>query len=304
MKRFFLATTLVFLGASTASADYYLVKINLNKLNFFTETVFIPGGGQPPGTPPGQPPVGPQPPGPKGPGGLGTAPQAPDDPNARWVYAFVEIKGAPTFLMPAVVDKAPVFIWQFDHHWGAKNWFPAPGPNSQLPQMVSNKKFPGPFNDFTLQLSKYKKDKDKSIEGLLVLARRALQHGSMKRFHTAMKEAVEANPKHDVVVQYQRVKKQLESPFNNDDPAQADLLKDLAENKYQAKISEQKHYALNHLPIALGDRHTEALIKRRLALLESTLETFYYWFAVQKENSFATPLAQVSPPGGAGQYAR
>jgi hypothetical protein len=105
-----------------------------------------------------------------------------------------------------------------------------------------------------------------------------------------MKEAAEGNPKHGVVVQYQRVKKELEKPFNDNDPAQRDLLKDLAENKYQAKVSDPKHYVLHHPSIGLGDRVTEALVKRRLAMLESTLETFYYWFAVQKENSLQPPM--------------
>jgi hypothetical protein len=287
MKRFFLAAALALVGASTVSADYILVKINLNKLDFHTEAIVMPGIAQPPGAGGKQPGV--QPPGPNGPGMA--APQAPpEDPNARWIYAFVEVKGAPARLMPIMVNNAPTWIWQFDHRWGTKNWLPAPGPNSQLPQVVFNRPYPDALNNFGVRLIKEKKDKEKNIEGILVLARLALQHGSMKRFHTAMKEAVEANPKHGVVVQYQRVKKELEKPFNDTDPAQRGLLKDLAENKYQVKISEQKHYALHHPPVGLNDRHTDALVKRRLAMLEGTFETFYYWFAVQKENALQPPM--------------
>ena len=220
MKRFFIAATLVLLGASTGSANYYLIKINLNKLNFHTETVFIPGG-QPGAAGPGQPPAGP---GvmPKGPGNPGAAPEVPpEDPNARWIYAFVEVKGPTSLAMQTMIEKAPVAIFQFENRWGAKNWYPIPGKGSTLPAVMGFSAL-DPLKDFPARFTKEKKDKDKSIEGLLDLARRTLQHGSMKRFHAVMKEAAEANPKHDVVVQYLRVKKQLESPFNNDDSAQAE----------------------------------------------------------------------------------
>src|ERR1019366_8614877 len=291
---------------------YILIKINMNQLNFFPMGLPMPGhpggavgvGGGPATPAPGQGALGggfPVPP-PGGPGGgaiggpmqppPGGMPQIPEDPNARWIYAFVEVKGTPALVFPALGIGGPVGgIYQFDHKWGAKNWLPLIMPNAPVPSMIAGHNIPDDpdVKNFDAKLAKEKKEKDKKIENVLHLARKVLSAGRLKQFHKAMKEAGDINPKHGVVKNYQLVKKELDRPFKDNDPAQLDLLKNLVDNGFKPRVSEQGHYQL-HVKLSGDDRASDAIVKHRLALMETTLETFYYWFAVQKETSLQPAL--------------
>lgn len=291
MKRSILVALLFVLSAGHVSADYILVKINVNKLNFFPTppTGFmggqggagmaggmggdagggggqIPGGGQLPGGGFG----GGQP------GDPNMPPTAMDDPDAKWITTFVELRGKPKM----VFGSAEVgVIYQIDHKWGTKNWMSV---SPMFPITYGNYISQEPFSkSFDAKFSQAKKEKTKSIENLLHAARFALSRGQLKEFHRAMKEAAEADAKHPVVKSYQKVQKDLSKPFNEVDPTQTELIRELQSEKFEPYLSEQKHYCL-YAHFFKTDRHTEAAVKRRLAMMEDTLETFYYWFAVQK----------------------
>ncbi len=137
-------------------------------------------------------------------------------------------------------------------------------------------------DEFTPEFNKEKKEKN--IETMLRLARWTLSRGHMKRFHEVMDEAAKINDKHVNVKQYQRVKKALEAPFKNQDPAQRDLLDELTRTGYKETQSKKGHYGI-YAPNLGEDPYAEAAVKRRLNMLEDTLDTFYFWFAVQKELS-------------------
>jgi hypothetical protein len=214
-----------------------------------------------------------------------------DDPDAKWISAFIELKGK-----PATVASSPKgVIFQVDHRWGHKNWLSASqffpimyGFGSYIPHESFTK-------EFDSKLNKEKKEKIKNVESILHVARFALSRGHLKEFHKAMKEAIDTDAKHPVVKTYQKVQKELSKPFNDIDPTQSDLIRELQADKFDAYVSEQKHYAL-YAQFFKTDKHTEDIVKRRLVMLEDALQTFYYWFAVQKHEAGDPPPMQPNLP--------
>jgi Protein of unknown function (DUF1570) len=354
MKRFLFVTALFFVSAGTASADYILIRININQLNFFPNVPQngqsgalgaagqagaggqpLPGGaggqpsgmfgGQPPGMfgglpggaggrpggaagrfggaggrfggPGGMPPGGqagfggagglpPQPGGATGFGGVvppgepkqpGTSPQ--DDPNAKWIHVFVEVKNH----SQKYVQTPYGAVFNFDHKWGKNNWRVLSPYLPATAGIITYYMPPDTFaKDFDADFTKEKQNKDKNINHFIKLAQRALARGQMTAFHKVMVEAERIDPKNPVVKNYLAVKKQLQSPFKDEDPAQRELIADLRSNGYKAYDSERLHYRL-YAQINASDAQTAATVKRRLALMEDTLDSFYYWFAMQEE---------------------
>jgi len=338
MQRLFFASLLFALSTGTASADYVIIKINLNKLDFFPMAgagaglmggaggAGIMGGGgsgdMPPGgimggaggagfmgsggaglmggagfggMPPGEGGGGGDNRGARGGDGGGGQPggnpmgQGMDDPDAKWISAFVEFKGKIT---PVGGSPATGMIFQADHKWGKKNWLTA---SPKFPITYGNYIPSEGFNkEFDTKLNKEKMAKSKNVENFLHLARFALSRGQLKEFHRAMKEAGDVDAKHPVVLTYQKVQKELSKPFNSEDPSQTELIRELKADKFEPYLSEQKHYCL-YAQFYKTDRHTEAVVKRRLAMMEETLETFYYWFAVQKVEAGKAPVQPKLP---------
>jgi Protein of unknown function (DUF1570) len=268
MKRAILMSVLLVAAAGTASADYVLIKINMNQLSFF-----------PPGSPPDD--KGKGPPGkdfdPKKP--PPPPPVPPKDPNPRWISAYVEIRNRPL--------KAT-----FDHPWGWYKIFTYDHPWSKHNNlMIMSEMFPiygdyvahESFNkEFSTKFTKAKSDKDGNIKGYLDVARLCLARGRVKEFHEVMQEAEKIDPKDDHVKQYLRVKKVLQNPFKDEDPAQLDLLTALRAKDYKPFNSKGGHYRI-YAKIPERDTQTAVVINRRLALMEETMETFYYWFALREE---------------------
>jgi hypothetical protein len=289
MKRFFFMAALFFLGAGTASADYLLIKININQLNF-VPNLSAPNQGGGPGA--GGPTGGPQQPPPggiggggaqpfPGPGGPGQPPPppgnvVPEDPNAKWVWAFVEIKNYNSH-KPILVNPFG-FVFAYEHKWSKSSWltrsplFPVYGGYFDHPSFTQ---------EFDAKFNKEKKQKDKSTKNLLELARWTLKRGQIKEFHKVMSEAEKSEPKNPIVKKYLDVKKELDAPFKSEDPAQADLIATWRKEGYKAFDSERKHYRL-FAQAKEKDLNTSAMAKRRLALMEDTLDSFYYWFAMQE----------------------
>ena len=265
MKYFIFLTALYLLCTGTAAADYVLVKINMNRLTFVPPAV-----AKDPKAPP-MPPT-----------------KVPDDPNPKWISAYVEIRNR----VPPFVEGQPGMA-SYDHKWGQKNLdirlpiFPMFLEGGYVTHPTFKK-------EFDRDLAKEKNAKEKSVKNYLHLARWTLLRGQIKEFHLVMKEAVEIDSKSEAksvnVKEYLRVRKGLGSAFKTDDPAQADLLASLRNIGYKGFTSLPGHYCI-YAKLEGNDKINEAVIKRRLVMMEDTLENFYYWFALAEE-----PELQKRPP--------
>jgi hypothetical protein len=241
----------------------------------------------------GGPPPMPQPqpqPDPNNQGGTPMMPTPPEDPNPKWVSAWVNVNflenklGAP---QPIWAQPGMGFILVSDHKWGKKNWMTV---SPMFPAVAVHFKSE-PFNrKWDADLNTATKAKVKNVDNFLKLAREALQRGQLKDVHRAMKEAVSTDPNHPVVKTYVRVQKDLSKPFKEDDPTQHELIRELRENNYKPHISVQGHYCI-YATYDLTERHVEAAVTRRLALMEESLEAFYYWFTLN-----APEVLQSTPP--------
>ena len=202
-----------------------------------------------------------------------TRPQRPMDLRVRR-NAYKEQK-------PMLTPYGPVFTYDhnYDHKWGGlSDW------------MVASPSFPlfGGFAKRFLhqgvrhQVRRRNQGQRPKRQGLLTLARWTLSRGHLVEFHKVMAEAVKADEKHPNVVDYLRVKKGLQEPFKDEDPAQTEILRGHLDKGYKKYDSDRKQYRI-YAMIDSRDKQTKAVIDRRLALMEDTLDTFYYWFAVQEE---------------------
>ena len=306
MKRFLAAAAFLLVGGGTASADYVLLKINLNQLNLLPAAGMagagqmggagggvpgmppgpggmpFPGGGK--GGPGGMPQPGmPQPGGAQGGAGMvGGAPAPapidaanlfPDDPSARYITALVEMNN---FKFAGKTAYGTLLSAETHYSPGKYVWLPL---SQQFPLVGAKRVIADSFiNEFNLKFTKEKKDKN--IETMLNLARWTLQRGYHKKFHDVMDEAIKIDDKHAIVKRYVRVKKSLEAPLKTQDPFQRELIDQLTREGYKEHVSKKGHYSI-YSP-NLEDPTMDATVKRRLDLFENTLDTFYYWFALQK----------------------
>lgn len=288
-------------SAGMATAEYIIIKIDLNKEYLAAgaqgpgmpgvggpgqgpgpggnQAFPIPAGGQfPQGTQPGaQPPppgVNPQP-GMVMPGqpGANTEPETPP----VWVYAFVELKAKPKFL-PAHPNPKLInpfwFVTEVEHQWGKMAIIPRVllARNEVIFKDSLNK-------EFLDRLKKEKKTKD--VGRFLNLAQWAMVHGQWKSFHTTMDEAQKLDGKHPLVISYNKVKTALKAAPAEEAPTLQPLLADLKNDGYRSVASDMNHYVLYHNMAANpGD---DQAVKQRLARMEETLESFYYWFAMQDQ---------------------
>jgi hypothetical protein len=219
-----------------------------------------PGGGAPPGFGPGGPGAGGA-----GQPGAGNPQAPPEDPDAKWVYVYVEAKN----LHAAPNGSAATF----DHKWGKRGYMVSV-PNVIYFLPLQDKPFAKKFEE------KYKKKESREPAALLDLANFALDHNLAKEFHTAMDELAKLQPDDPLVKNYLRVQKALKNPLTQDDPALKKLLEELRADGLRPVISDQGHYVL-YTKLAAEPQH-DAFIRQKLARLEETFENFYYWFAMRK----------------------
>jgi len=227
-------------------------------------------------------PNNPMPPGPPG--------MLPDDPNAKWVSTVLEIRNK-----SKVPYQTPFgMIFTYDHPWSTQN--PNFLPISPIFPWVSWPPVEGktPAEEITAEIAKLKVDpkiKDKAEKNRLLenhfhVARLALARGRLNQFQIVLKEAEKLDDKHPIIKNYQRVKKALAVPLKADDPAQVEILQDLVKRDYKQTLSKSGkqpgHYAVYSLAFG-DDKAMDVLIERRLKMMEDTLETFYYWFAMQEK---------------------
>jgi hypothetical protein len=231
------------------------------------------GGG--PGMGPGMGgPAGPGAPGAPGmpgmPGGIGgfggPGTKTGDDAEGTWLYVYLEVKD---------YKDAGGFAYA-THKWGKQGLLldlPAFGITKERVFGVS---FRQEFNE-TL-----KKSKGKNVaETFWRLANLALAHSAHKEFHQAMGELTRlaandaaAKEYEAAIKNYQRVSEALKTPPTADDPTLKPLFQRLTGEGYKPFRSERGFYVLY--------TKTPPLAKQKLTLLESNLENFYYWFALQK----------------------
>jgi hypothetical protein len=196
-----------------------------------------------------------------------------EDPDAVYLTVYVEASKV------ALAGKQYIHV---DHRWGKKAFLPLFAPQvftyAQIRQPTMRAKIRDELNKAKDALKDKKGDKQKAFDTLRFVAGRALSHSLLKEFHQAMDELVKLDANHPSVKQYLRVQKELGKPFTGEDPASRPVLAELKSDGYRELVSDQGHYALwtNLPPSQDGD------MRHRLALLEQTLESFYYWFAIQE----------------------
>jgi len=127
-----------------------------------------------------------------------------------------------------------------------------------------------------------------AADTLFHVAKESLRYGLLKQFHAAMTELARLDAANDPAVKayqpflknYQRVKDALKKAPAADDPELQSLVKELKDDGFRPVTSDQGHYVLwtKFKDVAA----TNVLIKHKLARMEATLETFYYWFAMQE----------------------
>jgi hypothetical protein len=295
MKRslFSLLTVALVIGwIGSASADYVMIKIDLNK--FFPAAKLTPvnpgdpqnpmgeerpgsGAGGPYGGygqnpfggqmqqpyPPGQyPPKNPYPMPMPNEGGEKVYEQFPP----LWAYAYIEIKGKATPI--AASQLMPFNLYRLDTKWGKSLMIPA-----DLVTVIALSPAAKRFDE------KYKLDmKDnKNPERLLVLAEWALERGLLNEFHKVIDELKTVDPKSPIVEAVGRIRDDMKKSPQQYDQAATALMSDLKKENYREFRGD--HYTL--LTNVDRKKDAEAAVRRRLARMEETYQSYFYWFAVK-----------------------
>lgn len=276
MKRWSLPVAVLLGCVGVTSADYVIIKIDLNKA--------FPASKMPGPMNPGEnPPMGDERPGFGGYGkpGLPAPPTTTERPmpgegeipqydglSVLWGYAYIEIKGKAT-RMPAN-QFMPFERYQFDTKYGKTLWIPA-----DLVKLISLAPVGKRFDD------KVKADlKDgKTAEKLLLLAEWALEHGLLPEFGKMIDELKALDPKHPVVSAVNQVRDEMKKVPQQYDPAAKTLIDDLKKENYREFRSKQDHYTL--LANVERKKDAESAVSWRLKRMEDVYESYYYWFALK-----------------------
>jgi hypothetical protein len=230
----------------------------------------MPKGAMPPGKmPPGYIPPGAMPGYPKD-----TGEEAVENDEPLWAYAIVQTKGKRDYYSRQTkktyvqLDRtkwstSPVYLPDF-----ACTYITFPSVAARFETEVKNKLKGG-----------------KSAEKLILLAEWALEHGLLPQFHKMIDQLKEVAPNDPTLKVVEKTRDALKARPSRDDPAAASLVADLlAEGKadkvpYTALVSEQGHYTLL---TNFKKGKQDPSIKRRLARMEETYQTFFYWFALKR----------------------
>jgi hypothetical protein len=290
MKRCVLVAAFLLAGSVIpARADYVIIVANLGQPR---EIQTQPGEIQP-----GQPGDSPRPPNPfgpggergpgggeRGPGGFGQpgpmGPGGPDtqqgdpiiDPDAVPVYvtAIFEIERISPQQKKLFDSGTPI---QVTHHWGKTYLY-----NGQLFPWMKVHIIPTPDNEKLLgQFDARKEDTYPKGQAapearkVLELADWCLQHGLKDEFIKVMDKFAKDDPAHPASGAYTKVKADLAKslPSPKSDAARASLLEGF-------KTAASDHY------LAYYNRTEEPPeVRSRLARLENTFQSYYYWFALR-----------------------
>jgi hypothetical protein len=315
MKRCFLALAVLLCGAvGMASADYVLIKVNVGQQK---ESVIpgagmigvVPGGSAGPssGSPPGMRPPGaaagdgfpspnpmrggfprPMPGGSAGPGGsmgpmgrpfpggagvLGESSGPPGTPIE--IVTVVEVdkpfKILESVLQQQTVQRFPLVV---KTPWGVSKLWNLPGAPEL--RVLATSEEPNVAKRYAAEYAKVFKDKTKpSADQIQKLAEYALTHDLNDKFVEIMKKLAEDNPTNEAVVAFLKVQAALDRPVAKG--GSAELKAHLAEYKEATLNDDKGHFVLFH---KLSTNEQDK-VQGRLARLEDSLRTYYYWFALK-----------------------
>jgi hypothetical protein len=278
----FVAAVVIFAAFSQgpAEADYIVAKYDMSLI--YQNAPNLPAQAPPP--PPPMPRPQPQP----NKGGKGMAPpprpmpmpvqpakEVPPIPPGPgpYIYSVIEVKGRWKMESP---QGAPGQAILFDHPYGkSARYLEMAGwhPNVDKYTLI---KHDAPAVHFS---KVYKGDPaaPKDEKKLLEAANWALSHGLKDEFQSTMNDLAKIAPKRAEVVNYLKVLEGLREPPKGDDPFFAALCAELVGQKGYRKAGRGHYVVLTDLPITTFD----AGINDRLGVLETTMENFYYWFALK-----------------------
>jgi hypothetical protein len=193
-----------------------------------------------------------------------------------YVIAVVETTNSPNY--NNLLNKS--MSVRITHHWGITHLKELPKANNPqaktieyFPLILNKRPVPSVAKTFEVDYQKAHKDGGKATaEQLLGLAEQALSHGLLTDFTRVMDELVAADKDSAVSRAYQQVQADLAQPAAPNPDVAAWKTK-LGIEVYRPLDNEQGHYTLLH-----SGPDLEA--KARLARLESTCRSFYYWYAL------------------------
>jgi Protein of unknown function (DUF1570) len=235
-----------------------------------------PGGGfpgQPGGGFPGQPGAGGFPGEGAGFGFLGQGAGQPGAPIE--VVAVVEVDASYKTLTK-VLKPGQTIPLEVRTHWGATKLWNLPAapdvrvyPTSEEPNVAKR---------YAAEFAKVFKDRSNpkpSAEQIQKLAEYALTHDLNDKFVEIMKKLAEDNPANEAVVAFLKVQADLDRPVGKG--GSAELKSHLADYKEATLKDDKGHFVLFH---KLSNNELD-VVQGRLAHLEDSLRTYYYWFALK-----------------------
>lgn len=257
MRRLFLATALV-LGSAVglASADYVMIKIDVNKI------VALP-------------------PGPPQKGQPGTINPS-NNPNRRkkleepplWAFAYLQlIHKAADFR-----DRRGMEFAEVDHPWSKHD-----GKTLLLKDLkdLGTIKFYQQASVLQRFINRKKQldREEKSAEKLLHLAQWALEHGLRAEFEQTMADLGKAEPKHKSFVAFQQVRTALGRPLNAVDPRASAVVEEFTRENYRTINTAGGHFVL--LTDIRSGGQNDVDMKKWEERLEDNYRNFFYWFAAR-----------------------
>jgi hypothetical protein len=224
-----------------------------------------PGGG-PPGIPGG--PGGMFPGLPGVPGAPGGTTEEKEEYHPLWAYAYLELKKAPAISTDRRTGK-PLY-YQIEHKWGK----PVIVPGDAVKVYFTGKSLARRYDERLRAIAKEGKTPDR----LLQLAEWALERGLLLEFTRLIAEVKALAPDNPSVRAVEQASAAMKARPGQIDPAAASLIKNLSDEGYRPIQSEGGHYSLfTNITNAQGD----PALRRRLAFMEDTFQTYYYWFALK-----------------------
>jgi hypothetical protein len=161
-------------------------------------------------------------------------------------------------------------------HWGITKLWNLPG-GPEVRVYPTNEE-PSVAKRYAAENAKVFKDKSgqkPSAEQIQKLAEYALTHGLNDKFVEIMKKLAESNPTNEAVVAFLKIQAALDRPVAKGGPA--DLKEHLSGYKEATLKDDKGHFVLYH-KLSSNDQEE---VQGRLARLEDSLRTFYYWFALK-----------------------
>jgi hypothetical protein len=331
MKRCVLAVvTLVAVNLGLASADYVIIKVDLNQVMQVANQPAAPAGTGTPGNPnmplPGQfgpgaqggfqppgagagiparrggafrpfvpPPAAAQPAAGTQPGtnAAGAAKQSSQPPV--YVYAYVEVKKFGAHI-PAS-KQIPFDILSLELKAGNQKtdiYVPFDAMSSHAQGDLIFQKIPTLTSKFNTKFNAALRDGSEELKkkNLVSAAEWALQRGLLNEFNKAIDEIKKLDAKYPVVLAVEKTREELKKKPTEDDPAAQSLKEDLRKEAYRPWSSDAGHYTL-----FTNGKGSESDLKkemdRRLAHLEETYATFFYWLALKGQPRTPPPYRLV-----------